>query len=63
MTERAAEVGAFAGRHIGTDSDAQATMLAAVGYDSVDALVRAAVPPAIQSTAVVSFQKSRFAFS
>ena len=54
MTERAAEVGAFAGRHIGTDSDAQATMLAAVGYDSVDALVRAAVPPAIQSTAVVS---------
>ncbi|NYF10153.1 glycine dehydrogenase [Leifsonia sp. AK011] len=40
---------AFSSRHIGTDSGAQATMLAALGYESVEALVRAAVPPAIQS--------------
>ena len=37
----------FSDRHIGTDSRAQATMLTAVGYDSVQALVDAAVPPAI----------------
>jgi glycine dehydrogenase len=37
----------FAGRHIGTDSAAQATMLAAVGYDTLEALVEAAVPPSI----------------
>ncbi len=37
----------FAERHIGTDATAQATMLAAVGYDSVQALVDAAVPPSI----------------
>ncbi|GAA4158583.1 aminomethyl-transferring glycine dehydrogenase [Gryllotalpicola daejeonensis] len=38
----------FADRHIGADSDQTAAMLAAVGYDSVDALVRAAVPGSIQ---------------
>ena len=39
--------GGFAERHIGTDSEAQAVMLAAVGYDTVDELVRAAVPASI----------------
>jgi glycine dehydrogenase len=38
----------FADRHIGTDTAAQAAMLAAVGYESVEALVNAAVPPAIR---------------
>jgi glycine dehydrogenase len=37
----------FQDRHIGTDATAQATMLAAVGYPSVEALVDAAVPAAI----------------
>ena len=31
----------FQDRHIGTDAAAQATMLAAVGYATVDALVQA----------------------
>jgi glycine dehydrogenase len=38
---------AFADRHIGTDAAAQAAMLAAVGYASVDELVEAAVPDSI----------------
>ncbi|MDO9398444.1 MAG: aminomethyl-transferring glycine dehydrogenase [Herbiconiux sp.] len=42
MTER------FATRHIGTDGPAQAAMLAAVGYGSLDELMAAAVPTAIQ---------------
>ncbi len=42
----------FDQRHIGTDADAQATMLAALGYDSVEALVHAAVPPAINAVSV-----------
>ncbi|WP_395641142.1 aminomethyl-transferring glycine dehydrogenase, partial [Pseudolysinimonas sp.] len=37
----------FSARHIGTDDAAQSRMLAALGYDSVDALVTAAVPDAI----------------
>ena len=37
----------FADRHIGTDASAQATMLEALGYPSVEALVEAAVPHAI----------------
>jgi glycine dehydrogenase len=37
----------FAQRHIGTDATAQAVMLAAVGYDTVEALVAAAVPASI----------------
>ncbi len=40
----------FADRHIGTDAAAQRTMLDALGYDSVDDLVRAAVPASIHST-------------
>ncbi|HEX7345723.1 MAG TPA: hypothetical protein VF253_02970, partial [Candidatus Limnocylindrales bacterium] len=39
----------FADRHIGTDAAAQSLMLGALGYDSVDALVRAAVPTSIQT--------------
>jgi len=39
--------GGFAERHIGTDSEAKATMLGALGYESVDALVGAAVPASI----------------
>ena len=38
----------FVDRHIGTDADAQQTMLAAVGYDSVEELVGAAVPDSIR---------------
>ncbi|WP_375383847.1 aminomethyl-transferring glycine dehydrogenase [uncultured Microbacterium sp.] len=37
----------FQDRHIGTDAAAQRTMLAAVGYDTVDALVQTAVPASI----------------
>jgi glycine dehydrogenase len=37
----------FAARHIGTDADDQATMLAAVGYGSIEELVAAAVPGSI----------------
>jgi glycine dehydrogenase len=40
----------FADRHIGTDSVAQFTMLEAVGYGSVEALMDAAVPAAIRLT-------------
>ncbi len=39
--------GEFQRRHIGTDAAAQATMLAALGYDSVEALVERAVPASI----------------
>ena len=34
----------FRARHIGTDADAQAIMLNALGYESVEALVERAVP-------------------
>ncbi|RKT36537.1 glycine dehydrogenase (decarboxylating) alpha subunit /glycine dehydrogenase (decarboxylating) beta subunit [Microbacterium sp. AG1240] len=37
----------FVDRHIGTDAAAQRRMLDTLGYDSVDALVRAAVPASI----------------
>jgi glycine dehydrogenase len=40
----------FADRHIGTDSIANLTMLEAVGYDSIDALMDAAVPAAIRQS-------------
>lgn len=42
-------VGSFAERHIGTDAAAQRTMLDALGYESVDALVEAAVPASIHA--------------
>ncbi|CAN5182547.1 aminomethyl-transferring glycine dehydrogenase [soil metagenome] len=38
----------FADRHIGTDSVAQLAMLEAVGYDTIDALMDAAVPAGIR---------------
>jgi glycine dehydrogenase len=38
----------FQTRHIGTDDDAQRTMLSALGYESVDDLVTAAVPESIR---------------
>ncbi|OHV32673.1 MULTISPECIES: aminomethyl-transferring glycine dehydrogenase [Pseudofrankia] len=41
---------AFVDRHIGPDAEAQATMLAALGYSSLAALTDAAVPAAIRST-------------
>ncbi|MGC3993469.1 MAG: aminomethyl-transferring glycine dehydrogenase [Propionicimonas sp.] len=41
----------FTTRHIGTDTDDQAQMLAALGYASLDALTDAAVPEAIRLTA------------
>ncbi len=42
----------FRDRHIGTDAAAQAEMLAALGYDSVDALVERAVPASIHAAPV-----------
>ena len=44
----------FAQRHIGTDTTAQAAMLAAVGYESLDALMDAAVPVGIRTGQVES---------
>ncbi|UYG16708.1 aminomethyl-transferring glycine dehydrogenase [Brachybacterium huguangmaarense] len=38
---------AFVRRHVGTDAPAQEAMLAALGYDSLDALLHAAVPGTI----------------
>ena len=38
---------AFAQRHIGTDSAAQAKMLAHLGYDSIEHLIEAAIPESI----------------
>jgi glycine dehydrogenase len=45
---RSGVVPGFAARHIGTDAAAQRRMLEVLGYDSVDALVRTAVPASIQ---------------
>lgn len=42
----------FTSRHIGTDAPAQERMLAALGHDSVDALVERAVPASIHAAAV-----------
>lgn len=39
----------FQTRHIGTDEDAQRTMLAALGHESVEGLVSAAVPGSIRA--------------
>ncbi|MFP7760992.1 aminomethyl-transferring glycine dehydrogenase [Marisediminicola sp. LYQ85] len=44
---RQPDLSSFASRHIGTDAAAQDVMLAAVGYDTVEALVDAAVPESI----------------
>lgn len=42
--------GTFQERHIGTDAAAQRVMLDALGYDTVDALVKTAVPASIHVT-------------
>ncbi|MCB1281649.1 MAG: glycine dehydrogenase (aminomethyl-transferring), partial [Salinibacterium sp.] len=49
-TSSGAELGEFAQRHIGTHSDAQSTMLDVLGYESLPALVSAAVPDSIKLT-------------
>ncbi|QTX04245.1 aminomethyl-transferring glycine dehydrogenase [Agromyces archimandritae] len=49
----AAGAAAFTARHIGTGPDAQSRMLAELGYDSLDALLTAAVPTAIRMHEVV----------
>ncbi|WP_213813815.1 aminomethyl-transferring glycine dehydrogenase [Glaciihabitans sp. dw_435] len=46
----------FADRHIGTDDESQAAMLAVVGYDTVEHMVEAAVP---ESIAVEPIKNSR----
>jgi len=43
---------AFQDRHIGTDADAQAIMLNALGYPSVEALVERAVPASIHAAPI-----------
>ena len=48
----------FADRHIGADAGQTEAMLAAVGYESVDALVRAAVPGSIQLPAEAAQRSS-----
>jgi len=40
----------FADRHVGPRPDEVATMLSALGFESLDALMEAAVPPAIRSS-------------
>jgi len=45
----------FVDRHIGTDIDAQQVMLAALGYDTVEHLVEAAVPESIHVAERSSF--------
>jgi glycine dehydrogenase len=47
MQESSFEQDHFVDRHIGTDAEAQKSMLAAVGYDTVEHLVGAAVPESI----------------
>ena len=42
---------AFHARHLGPSADDETTMLAALGCDSVEALIEATVPPAIRLTA------------
>ncbi|WP_040658030.1 aminomethyl-transferring glycine dehydrogenase [Ornithinimicrobium pekingense] len=44
----------FVGRHVGPREEDVARMLGTLGYDSLDALVEAAVPPAIRSTEPLS---------
>lgn len=41
---------AFVGRHIGPDKNEQKTMLAALGFDSMDAFIRKVIPAEILST-------------
>ena len=50
---------AFVGRHIGPREDDLAAMLEAVGYESLDALMDAAVPEAIRAEIPEDFPESR----
>lgn len=43
----------FSERHIGLDADAQRLMLDALGYDTIEAMMDAAVPSAIRQTAAL----------
>jgi glycine dehydrogenase len=49
----------FAQRHIGPDAEAQAKMLAQVGYASLDELTRAAVPGSIRSAEALGLPAAR----
>ena len=51
MTRQVAD---FVGRHIGFSTSERATMLAALGFDSLDAMVDAAVPAAVRSSSGAS---------
>lgn len=48
----------FVDRHIGPDQDARATMLAALGFDSLDALMAAAVPGGIRTAAELALPEA-----
>lgn len=48
----------FVDRHIGPDQDARATMLAALGFDSLDALMEAAVPGGIRTAAELALPEA-----
>ena len=48
----------FSRRHIGIDDDARATMLAALGFDSLDDLMRAAVPGGIRAEAELALPEA-----
>ena len=50
---------AFVGRHIGPRDEDVATMLDAVGYESLDALMDAAVPASIRAEIPADFPESR----
>lgn len=49
----------FARRHIGPDSEAQAKMLAQVGFGSLDELTQVAVPDVIKSTEALGLPEAR----
>nr|WP_034092425.1 aminomethyl-transferring glycine dehydrogenase [Streptacidiphilus albus] len=49
----------FENRHIGPDADAQAKMLASVGYSTLDELTAAAVPAAIRSLEALDLPSAR----
>ncbi|HEY1828005.1 MAG TPA: glycine dehydrogenase (aminomethyl-transferring), partial [Acidimicrobiales bacterium] len=48
-SERNEPFGPFVSRHVGTSDDDQARMLKELGYDSLDALIEAAVPGSVRS--------------
>jgi glycine dehydrogenase len=51
--------GSFVCRHIGPSAAQQATMLSAVGFDSLDALMHAAVPSGIRTTQALGLPAAR----